>query len=87
MPQYLITVMIVPRGGIKSPEAEIIQKNLPAVGYDNVTEFVVGKLMHFTIPAISTQAARKQATEMCNKFLVNGVIEDYTITASEIHEE
>ncbi len=81
-----VRVYITPKKGILDPQGVAIERSLPALGFDGVTDVRVGKFIELqvAVPA-GTQAdeARTEVDEMCRKLLANPIIEDYTFTVDE----
>lgn len=61
-----------------------MQRSLPALGYDNVSEVRVGKSIRLVVDAPDADAARAQVDEMCHRLLANPVIEAYAIELTEL---
>ena len=66
--------------GIADPQGATVERSLPALGYDNVSNVRIGKSIRLVIDA----AARAQVDEMCRRLLANPVIEAYEIELSEL---
>lgn len=81
--QFDVQVEVMLRPGISDPQGATIERALPALGFEGVSGVSVGKNLRFTIEAESADAARSQASDMCERFLTNPVIEDATVTISE----
>ena len=80
MSDFSVLVEVTLRPGIADPQGATIERALPALGFDGVTDVRVGKAIRFTVRAGDEAAARKEVEEMCEKFLTNPVIEDATVT-------
>jgi phosphoribosylformylglycinamidine synthase subunit PurS len=70
--------------GILDPQGATVERALPALGYDNVSEVSVGKSIRLVLDAPDESAARKQVDEMCQRLLANPVIEAYEIALTEL---
>ncbi|MBA2325550.1 MAG: phosphoribosylformylglycinamidine synthase subunit PurS [Actinobacteria bacterium] len=70
--------------GILDPQGATIERALPALGYDNVSDVRVGKSIRLVLDADDEAAARDQVEEMCRRLLANPVIEAYEIALSEL---
>ena len=68
------------RSGIADPAGATIERALPALGYEGVTEVSVGKTVRFTIEAADATEATTRAEDLCSSFLTNPVIEDALVT-------
>jgi phosphoribosylformylglycinamidine synthase subunit PurS len=82
--QFSVLVETRLREGIADPEGATIERSLPALGFDGVTGVRVGKAFRFTIDAGSEAAARSEVDDMCHRFLTNPVIEDATVTVTQL---
>jgi phosphoribosylformylglycinamidine synthase len=81
-----VRVYITPKKGILDPQGVAIERSLPALGFDGVTDVRVGKFIELqvTVPDGTPAAgARTEVDEMCRKLLANPIIEDYTFTVDE----
>lgn len=70
--------------GILDPQGATVERALPALGYDNVTDVRVGKSIHLVIDATDEGAARAQMEEMCHRLLANPVIEGYHVELTPV---
>ena len=82
MTQFNVLVEVRLRPGIADPQGATIERALPALGFDSVTDVSVGKAIRFTIEAADESAARGAVEELCKRFLTNPVIEDAEVTIS-----
>jgi phosphoribosylformylglycinamidine synthase len=56
-----------------------IQRALSGLGFADVADLRVGKVIEVDVPGNDLDAARARVDDMCRKLLVNPVLEDYTI--------
>jgi phosphoribosylformylglycinamidine synthase len=82
--RYEARVEITHRPGIADPQGATIERSLPALGYDNVSQVRVGKSIRLVIDAPDAEVARTQIDEMCQRLLANPVIEAYAIELTEL---
>lgn len=80
---FSVVVEVSLREGIADPEGATIERSLPALGFEGVQGVRVGKTITFTVEAADADAARKQAEDLCARFLTNPVIEDAEIEVTE----
>ena len=66
-------ILIRPKLGILDPQGKAIERALPALGFDGVSEVRVGRLVE--LEAIDPD----RLGELCEKLLANPLIEDYEI--------
>ena len=82
--RYEARIEITHLPGILDPQGATIERALPALGYDNVSDVRVGKSIRLVLEADDEAAARDQIDEMCRRLLANPVIEAYEIALSEL---
>ena len=66
-------VLIRPKAGILDPQGIAVERALPALGFDGVSNVHVGRLVELTIEDES------RLPEICEPLLTNPLIEDYEI--------
>jgi phosphoribosylformylglycinamidine synthase PurS subunit len=74
--QWNVLVEVSPRAGIADPEGATIERSLPALGFEGVSDVRVGKAIRLSVSAESSDAAVTLVEDMCARFLTNPVIED-----------
>ncbi|HEY8216350.1 MAG TPA: phosphoribosylformylglycinamidine synthase subunit PurS [Acidimicrobiia bacterium] len=65
--------------GVLDPQGATVERALPALGYDNVSEVSIGKTIRLVVDAPDEAAAQAQVEEMCQRLLANPVIEAYSV--------
>jgi phosphoribosylformylglycinamidine synthase len=70
-------VLIRPKEGILDPQGQTVERALPALGFDGVSDVRIGRLVELEVPDIAEVEA------MCEKLLANPLIEDYEVVAVE----
>ena len=71
------------RPGILDPQGTTIRRALEGLGFPEVRDMRVGKLLDLTLDETDAGRARQRLEEMCRKLLANPVIEDYTCEVVE----
>jgi phosphoribosylformylglycinamidine synthase subunit PurS len=66
-------VLVRPKAGILDPQGQAVQRALPALGFSGVANVHIGRLIELDVEDPSTLPA------MCERLLVNPLIEDYEI--------
>jgi phosphoribosylformylglycinamidine synthase subunit PurS len=66
-------VLVRPKAGILDPQGVAVERALPALGFEGVRNVHVGRLIELDVEDPS------QLEAMCDKLLVNPLIEDYEI--------
>ena len=70
-------VLIRPKEGILDPQGQAVERALPALGFDGVSEVRVGRLVELTVDD------PRRVPEMCERLLANPLIEDYEVLVEE----
>lgn len=76
-------VLIRNKRGVFDPQGKVVEGGLHRLGYDAVRAVRVGKVVELELDAATEDDARAQIDRMCAQFLVNPVIEDYSIEFGE----
>jgi phosphoribosylformylglycinamidine synthase subunit PurS len=84
--RFSVLVETRPLAGVADPEGATIERSLPALGFEGVSDVRVGKAFRFVVEAPDPDAAQAMVGDMCRRFLTNPVIEDAEITVTELAE-
>jgi phosphoribosylformylglycinamidine synthase len=71
------------RPGILDPQGTTIRRALEGLGFPEVRDMRVGKILDLTLDETDAGRARQRLDEMCRKLLANPVIEDYSCEVVE----
>ena len=74
-----VRVLIRPKEGILDPQGQAVERALPALGYEGVSNVHVGRLVELDVRGDGDVAAR--VAEMCERLLANPLIESYEVEA------
>lgn len=69
--------------GIADPQGSTIERALPTLGFDGMSNVRSGKSIHLDIDADDSVAAEAKLHEVCEQFLTNPVIEGASISVVE----
>ena len=73
-------VIVTLKKGVLDPQGSAVNRALHAMGYGEVSDVRLGKLIEVTLDEKAPEAEeRKRLEEMCKKLLANTVIEDFRI--------
>ena len=72
-------VQVMLKNGVLDPQGKAIEHSLASLGFSNVDEVRMGKVIEVDVAETDIDKARVQITEMCEKLLANTVIERYEI--------
>jgi phosphoribosylformylglycinamidine synthase len=78
-----LRVLIRLKPGILDVQGAAVQRALTGLGFADLRELRVGKLIEVDLDAANEAQARQRVEEMCRKLLANTILEDYTIEAVE----
>ena len=84
MTAFEARVEVTHRPGIADPAGATVERALPALGYTNVAQVHIGKVIRLVVDATDADAARAQAEEMCERLLANPVIESYEVAIAAL---
>jgi len=70
-------VLIRPKEGILDPQGQAVERALPALGFEGVSNVRVGRLVELDVDDAGELPA------MCEKLLSNPLIEDYEVLVGE----
>jgi len=84
---YPIEIHIKPRPGLLDPEGKAVEGALHSLGWGDVEEVRVGKVIYLSVGAPSPEDALAAAEVMCRKLLANPVTEDFSVSLARQPEE
>ena len=70
-------VLIRPKEGILDPQGQAVERALPALGFEGVTNVRIGRLVELDVDDPGEVPA------MCERLLSNPLIEDYEVHVTE----
>ncbi|MGE3619538.1 MAG: phosphoribosylformylglycinamidine synthase subunit PurS [Acidimicrobiia bacterium] len=74
------------RDGVADPQGSTIERSLPVVGFGGISGVRVGKAFRFEVEAPDRATAEAQVAEVCQRVLINPVIEEASATLAEVAE-
>lgn len=69
----LARVLIRPKSGVVDPQGKAVERALPTLGFEGVTEVKVGRMVELELSDPDT------LPDLCEKLLANPLVEDYEI--------
>lgn len=81
-----VRVTITPKHGILDPQGAAVERALPALGFEGVSEVRIGKSIELRFdppPGATGEQVSATVDDMCRKLLANPIIEDYTFEIEE----
>ena len=76
--KFSVTVTL--KKDVLDPQGKVVQNTLINLGMKNLKSIRPGKFFEIEINENDQNKAEKKINEMCEKLLVNLIIEDYTIS-------
>ena len=78
-----VRVLVRLKPGILDVQGAAVQKALAGLGFTEVSDLRVGKVIELELDTATADAARARFGEMCRQLLANPVLEDYTIEMAD----
>lgn len=72
-------VYVTLKNGVLDPQGKAVARSLGGLGYSEVADVRIGKMMEIALDGSDPEKARARLDEMCRRLLANTVIEDYKI--------
>jgi phosphoribosylformylglycinamidine synthase subunit PurS len=80
---FAFRIAVTLKDGLLDPQGKAVEEALPTMGWTNVRDVRVGKLVRMTVDADDEASARATAEEVARRLLANPVIEDVTVLEPE----
>ena len=74
-----IRVLVRLKPGILDVQGVAVRRALGGLGFTDIADLRVGKVIEVDVDAPSATDARARVDQMCRKLLANPVLEDYSI--------
>jgi len=74
-----VRVLVRLKPGILDVQGASVRRALVGLGFTEVTDLRIGKVIEVELDAPTPEAARARTEEMCRKLLANPVLEEFTI--------
>ena len=79
--KVLVTVTL--KKDVLDPQGKVVRQTLKNMGYNEIENVRQGKYFEIALNINDKNKAEKIVQEICNKLLVNTIIENYTINYKE----
>lgn len=80
---FSVSIDVMPRAEISDPQGQAVERALPGLGFQSISQVRVGKRITLMVEADDPEAAADIVTRACNTILANPVIEDFTFEIQE----
>jgi phosphoribosylformylglycinamidine synthase subunit PurS len=74
-----VRVLVRPKEGVLDPQGQAVERALPALGFEGVSNVHVGRLIELELSDGEPQEVSDRVEEMCERLLANPLIESYEI--------
>ncbi len=85
MKEYKVKIEVKLKPVILDPQGKTVLTALHNLGYEEVNDTRIGKLIELNIKDSDADNVEKRVNEMCTKLLANPVIEDFSVNVEELH--
>jgi phosphoribosylformylglycinamidine synthase len=72
-------VVVTLKRSVLDPQGQAVGRALAALGFTEVKDVRLGKIIELELDAADPVEARKRVEQMCEKLLANTVIEEYRV--------
>ena len=76
-----LRVLVRLKPGIMDVQGTAVKRALAGLGFADVADLRIGKVIDLEVDAASDAEARARVADMCAKLLANPILEDYAIEA------
>ena len=78
-----VRVLVRLKPGILDVQGAAVKRALDVLGFAEVADLRVGKVIDVELDAATPEVARARVGEMCRQLLANPVLEEYTIEMAD----
>ena len=78
-----VRVLVRPKEGILDPQGQAVERALPALGYEGVSNVRIGRVIELEVEGGDAEAVTASVREMCERLLANPLIESYQVEAED----
>ena len=79
--KFAVTVTL--KKDVLDPQGKVVSQTLKNMGMNNLSQVSQGKFFEIDLKEKDSSKAHNQVKEMCEKLLVNQIIEDFKISKAE----
>ncbi len=78
-----IKIEVMPKAEVLDPQGRTVRRTLQSLGFGDVEDVTIGRLIEVKVASDEREKATASAQQMCERLLVNDVIEDYRIRVED----
>ena len=79
MSSHRFAVNVLPKPGILDPQGRAVERSMPHLGVEGVSEVRVGRRVELTVDAADQAAAHAIVERLAGELLSNPLIESFTV--------
>lgn len=79
-------VRVTFKRGVLDPQGETVGRSLRSLGFEQVEDVRIGRLMEIRLSADDEEGAREAVDNMCRQLLANPVLEEFRIEIETLKE-
>lgn len=72
-------VIVRLKNGVLDPQGEAVMSSLGSLGFNEVNQVRISKLIEIELDAENSEVAKEQVTQMADRLLANPVIESFDV--------
>jgi phosphoribosylformylglycinamidine synthase len=76
--KFIAEINVMPLKALLDPQGKAVSQTLHNIGFKTVSDVRIGKHIHLTLDADNDEQANQKVTEICEKVLINPIMEGYT---------
>ena len=84
---YKAKIRVTLKKSVLDPQGKTVLQALQSLGFDQAKDLRVGKFFELAVAAPDKKEAEERARAMCDKLLVNPVMEEYSVEIRDEREE
>lgn len=85
--KFNVHVEVRTHQGIANPEGATIERALPALGFNDVSNMIAGRSFTFQVEAVDESSAFERARLLADRLLANPVIEESQIRLEQVESD
>jgi len=75
---FKVKIHVVPKKNIADPQGSAVKDALGTIGFSGIEELRIGKIVEIKLDVSNRKNAEIMIEEMCEKLIVNPLIEEYS---------
>jgi len=81
---FRVKIDVTLKKSVLDPQGKTVLSSLHSLGFNEAKDLRVGKFFNLTLDVPTVENAKEKAKAICDKLLVNSVIEEYSFSIEKI---